>query len=335
MSSVIGWRGFLCNSALAFIACSIVQFGGCVNDQNGAVESARGEKVRGALVIVGGGGTPASVVARAIELAGGAECRVVVLPQASMRANAGEDTADMFRDAGVVDVRVLKFAEVVADNRVDTVEKISGTARDTIDRRAFASSAGVDSATASGIDKAVEQLGEADLIWFPGGDQNRLMRRLNNAGIAELIRQRHRDGCVVGGTSAGAAVMSERMITGEADLESIRRGGTQLAGGLGLWPGVIVDQHFLKRRRFNRLYSAILDRPALVGVGIDERTAVIVSGDRIEVMGDGSAMIVDARRAEVSAGADGQTVTATNVRVDVIAPGGLYRPKPAITTASE
>ncbi|MCB9858266.1 MAG: cyanophycinase [Phycisphaerales bacterium] len=318
-------------------------------------------------MIVGGGGTPEGVVARAIEMAGGADCRVVVVPQASMRAEAGNESAEMFREAGARNVRVLRIeinksaGDVVnAGGMVDAgsasnVQRSAdagnvanatnaantggaayakgaanmGDAAKSRDaaNKGHASKAGgaVEAGGASRFrgDSEIEILNDADLIWFSGGDQNRLMRRLNEAGIADVIRQRFRDGCVVGGTSAGAAVMSERMITGKADLESIAHGGTELAGGLGLWPGVIVDQHFLKRRRFNRLYSAVLDHPDLIGVGIDERTAVIVRGDRIDVMGDSSVMIIDARNASTSAGERGRT--ATQVRVDTIAPGDSSR----------
>ena len=120
----------------------------------------------------------------------------------------------------------------------------------------------------------------AALIWFPGGDQVKLMKAFEGTGVPEVIARRYRDGAVVGGTSAGAAVMSSIMLTGDADLQSITVGATKTAPGLGLWPQAIVDQHHLKRQRQSRLISLVLEHPALVGVGIDERTAAIVSGAR-------------------------------------------------------
>lgn len=134
--------------------------------------------------------------------------------------------------------------------------------------------------------KPVEQVQRANLIWIGGGDQNRLMKALAGTGVIEAIRKRYRDGAVVGGTSAGAAVMSKIMITGGGDSEVIRAGSTETAEGLGLWPKAIVDQHFVKRKRFNRLASAVLDHPELTGVGIDESTAVIVRGKKVEVVGE-------------------------------------------------
>ena len=145
-------------------------------------------------------------------------------------------------------------------------------------------------------DAAVKAVETADLIWMPGGDQNRLMKVLSPTGVPAAIQKRFRGGAVVGGTSAGEAVLSQVMITGQAELDRIHRGATQTAEGLALWPRAIVDQHFVKRQRFNRLLSAVLDRPELVGVGIDESTAAIVHGNKVEVAGSGQVLVIDARK---------------------------------------
>ena len=113
------------------------------------------------------------------------------------------------------------------------------------------------------------------------------------------IRERHRAGVTVGGTSAGAAVLAEAMFTGDADLTSLTAGATVTAKGLALWPEALIDQHFQERQRDNRLISAVMDRPALIGVGIDEGTAVIVQGKSFEVIGKSSVVVVDARDAQV------------------------------------
>lgn len=91
---------------------------------------------------------------------------------------------------------------------------------------------------------------------MPGGSQTRFMEKIEGTGLAEFIIERHRAGAVVGGTSAGAAVLSAEMITGEADLKSLKSGTTVLKKGLGLLRDVIVDQHFLQRQRGNRLITA-------------------------------------------------------------------------------
>lgn len=157
--------------------------------------------------------------------------------------------------------------------------------------------AGAKSVSVLNLDaSAPAAIAEADLIWMPGGDQNRLAKALQDAKLIEPIRERFRTGAVVGGTSAGAAILSEVMLTGEADLTAVKAGATKTAPGLGLWTTAIVDQHFIKRQRFNRLLSAVFDRPELVGVGIDESTGVVLKGSKFEVIGIGQVMVIDARK---------------------------------------
>ena len=259
-----------------------------------ATQPAVGEP--GPLVVVGGGGPPDDVLAPAIELAGGPGAHIVVLPQASATERAGESSVRMFEAAGAQDVHNWRF------------EGSPGTE-------------GTNGPWPS-IEETVEAIEAADLIWFPGGGQGRLFRTLAEAGLADLIRQRHRDGTVVGGSSAGAAVMAAVMINGDDyDLEAVTAGSTTVADGLGLWPDVLIDQHFLKRQRNNRLLAAVLDHPELVGIGIDERTAVIVLGNRFEVMGESSVIVFDARDAEVSAEAAASPAAATGMRLHVLTAG--------------
>ena len=214
------------------------------------------------LIIVGGGGTPDVVKQRAIELAGGPTAPVVIIPQASRRPEAGAENVAFWQKTGAMNVTALTLKPEQRDAEIALLK-------------------------------------QAKLIWFSGGDQSRLMDALREAKLIDFIKQRHRDGAIIGGTSAGAAVMSQQMIIGGAELNAIMRGGTPLADGLGLWPGTIVDQHFHRRRRFNRLLSAVLDHPKLIGIGIDERTAVIVQDDGFEVLGESSVLVIDARRAKI------------------------------------
>ncbi len=237
---------------------------------------------KGHLVVAGGGGMPDRIFARAIQLAGGPAAPVVVLPQASEEADTGDVVSEQWRKAGAVAVTPLALTDLAAAKRL------------------------------------VEA---ASLIWFTGGDQVKLMKALDGTGIPEIIARRYREGAVVGGKSAGAAVMSAIMLTGDADLQSITAGATKTLPGLGLWPGVIVDQHFLKRQRQNRLMSLVLEHPELVGVGIDEDTAVVVSGRRFEVIGDSSVVVVDARRAKVESRAEGKHSAARNIAIHVLTEG--------------
>jgi cyanophycinase len=120
------------------------------------------------------------------------------------------------------------------------------------------------------------------------------MNELKRLGLVESIRERYGQGAVVGGTSAGAAVMSKVMITGTGEAKDGKI-APPLADGLGLWPGVIVDQHFVKRGREPRLRGAVAAHSELLGVGIDESTFVIVKGNAFEVGGTSTVLVLDAR----------------------------------------
>jgi cyanophycinase len=239
------------------------------------------QRASGAVVAVGGGGTPDAIVRRTLDLAGGPKALVAVLPQASAEST-GQESAQMWRDAGAREVRVVDFKEAAATKG---------------------------------------WLETATLIWMPGGDQNRLMQAFAGTGFDDIIRVRHRAGSVVGGTSAGAAVLSKVMITGEADLESLTTKRTMTSDGLGLLSNVIVDQHFLRRQRHNRLISLVLDRPALVGIGVDEATAAIFQGSTVTVLGKSAVVIVDARKATVSAPVANQPVAARDVKLTILRDG--------------
>jgi cyanophycinase len=102
------------------------------------------------------------------------------------------------------------------------------------------------------------------------------------------------------------------------------QGRVDTVGGLSLWPGVIVDQHFVARRRFNRLMAAVIDHPSYVGVGIDEGTGVVVEGAALRVVGDGNVVVIDARRATVNPSRPGDASAATGVEMQVLAGGMTY-----------
>ena len=237
---------------------------------------------KGHLVVVGGGGVPDVILKRALELAGGPSASIVIFPQASELADTGDVAAEMWKKAGATSVRWMPLTDAAA-------------ARQAVEAAAF--------------------------IWFPGGDQAKLMKAFEGTGVPAVIARRYREGAVVGGTSAGAAVMSAIMLTGDADLQSITVGATKTAPGLGLWPEVIVDQHHLKRQRQSRLISLVLEHPTLVGVGIDERTAAIVSGPRFEVVGESTVFVVDARRAKIEPRAPGALSAARDVTLHVLTAG--------------
>lgn len=250
---------------------------------------------KGQLVLVGGGEKPAAAMRKFVELAGGPEASIVVIPTASEEPDIVEYYDNLFRkDLGCTQVSVLDIK-----TREDAANP------------AFA-----------------KRVREARGIFFGGGDQARITRALLDTPVGAAVADAFARGAVVGGTSAGTACQSALMITGEGDFTTIRAGAVELAPGLGLFRGVIVDQHFVARQRSNRLLSVILEHPELLGVGVDEDTAIWVAPDgTLEVIGSGSVIVFDAAKATVSraASADGKDLLGVRgLRVDVLLPGDRY-----------
>lgn len=145
----------------------------------------------------------------------------------------------------------------------------------------------------------LDSMSKSKIIYMNGGDQSRLMRQIEGTDFKEIINEAYEQGATIAGTSAGAALMSELMITGEL-LKPNRYRGTnpviwrdnvEVKEGLGFLDSVIVDQHFIVRSRGNRLLSVILDHPKYDGIGIDESTAIIVKGDSARVSGEGQVLV--------------------------------------------
>lgn len=253
----------------------------------------------GSLLIVGGGDTPMAVQERFVELAGGSgTARVAVFPMASTEFDeeAGEVIADL-RKLGV-EAELLLFTD----------EELEG-------------------------DAVAQRLADYSGYWFIGGDQSRLADALRETPVLEVLHQRYMDGAVIGGTSAGASVMSSIMLTGrlkvpddaeEAEMQNIARGVMDMSIGFGFIKGAIVDQHFMGRARYNRLISAVLDHPLMLGVGIDEETALLVRPDGLwEVLGNNYVKIFDAYRALIIDD-DGPMAKASDIRMHVLPEGSTF-----------
>lgn len=153
--------------------------------------------------------------------------------------------------------------------------------------------AGLDLSSGQG---ALDQINSADVIWISGGFQNTLRNTLNNADtrLISAIRNRYNRGLViVGGTSAGAAVISQTMIGGDGGNSAANPGNVSMSTGFGLWPEVIIDQHFTERNRMWRLQNAISRNPNLVGIGIDESTGILYTNKtEFRVVGAGTVTIL-------------------------------------------
>ncbi len=216
------------------------------------------------LVLIGGGTRPPEVLAPFVEWAGAKEARILVIAWAS-----GEPQGSF--EAIRTDLLPFHPASVEA-----------------------APLAPLDTAAKS---RFLEQLRNASGVFFTGGQQDRIMTALEDASLLRALRERYHAGVVFGGTSAGTAAMSERMITGDGDFTVIDGDKVETRPGLGLLPGVILDQHFIKRQRENRLFGLVLKHPHELGVGIDEATALLVEdGRRAEVVGQSQVVLVEAQK---------------------------------------
>lgn len=231
------------------------------------VGAAGSETPGGHLILNGGGAKPAEVMEKFVELAGGLEALIVVFPTASGEVDTGEYYQELLAEYGCTNV-------VIANVRSSEDAAVLETAA------------------------IVEQAGG---IFFSGGDQRRITLALLDTPVGAAVKQAFAAGAVVGGTSAGTACQSGLMITGDGDFTVITADNVELWEGLGLFAGVIVDQHFVARQRHNRLISVVLEHPELLGVGVDEGTAVWVRPDgTFEVLGEGWVVVYDASRAEIS-----------------------------------
>jgi len=146
----------------------------------------------------------------------------------------------------------------------------------------------------------LDSLRNARLIYICGGDQSRFMSVVLNTPVMDAIHQAYKNGSVIAGTSAGAAVMSKTMITGnqkkhqgsEGGFVTVESDNIETIEGLGLFTDVIIDQHFIKRQRLNRLVAASIENPDQLCVGIDESTAIIVDGDYVTVTGISQVIVI-------------------------------------------
>jgi cyanophycinase len=176
----------------------------------------------------------------------------------------------------------------------------------------------------------LDSIRAASLIYISGGDQNRFMELIADTGVKEAIQQAYANGATIAGTSAGAAMMSEKMITGNekkypdysSTFRHIEADNIEFAQGLGLIQNAIIDQHFVKRSRYNRLISAAIEHPDLLAIGIDESTALLVKGEQGEVVGESQIVVLRNRQASQQI-ADGK-LGAQGLQLDILLPGNKF-----------
>jgi cyanophycinase len=226
----------------------------------------------GTVIVIGGAEDKVRdrvILSRFIALAGGEDATIAVISTASsLGLEAGQRYRQVFTELGAREVHTLHAVTRPQAND----------------------------------EAAVRAVQDATGIFMTGGNQLRLASTLGGTRLADSILDRFRLGAVVAGTSAGASAMSSHMIAFGASGATPKQRMAQIAAGLGVLPGVIIDQHFQQRNRLGRLLSLIAQNPSLLGLGVDEDTAGVVGPDHVlEVIGRGSVTIIDGAASETDA----------------------------------
>jgi cyanophycinase len=172
-------------------------------------------------------------------------------------------------------------------------------------------------------------ISEATLVMFAGGDQLRLSSLIGGTPLHRALKERYLEGgCVVAGTSAGAAVIPETMIFQNNRFRLFRKGGIEMTKGLGLIQDTIFDTHFAQRSRISRLVHAVATNPSLLGLGLEENTGLLIEDETLaKVLGSGTVIVVDGAGIEINH--IGYTenrlpFAVTNILYSVLTPGVVY-----------
>ena len=226
--------------------------------------------------------------------AGGRDARILIFPQASARRDTGREYVDLFKSFGAGDAVTLEFrarADAGTSEQVDLIRNATG-------------------------------------IFFSGGTQMRISVTLGGSVLEPELVAAYQRGCIVGGTSAGASILSKTMIADGKGGPSPRQGIVHFSAGLGFTDKFVFDQHFRQRDRLGRLMYAVATHPGTFGVGIDEDTAAIVEDDAsVTVAGSGSVTIVDGSEIIATDVADVENrgpVAISNLRVHVLTNGCVF-----------
>ncbi len=231
-----------------------------------------------------------------VELAGGPRARIVVIPTAS------EAPGERARD----------YEALFSTFGPDSIETVH------IGERPDAASPDL-----------IRVTREATLFMFAGGDQLRLSSLIGGTPLHTALLERYqKGGCVVAGTSAGAAVLPEAMIFQNNRFQLYRKGGIEMTKGLGLIGDTIFDTHFVRRSRISRLVHAVATNPAVLGLGLEEDTGLLIENERTAtVLGTGTVIVVDGRSIEINHigyAENREPFALTNVVYSVLTPGVIY-----------
>lgn len=255
------------------------------------------DQPRGFIIPIGGAEDKISdriILRRFVDLCGGKQARIAIIPTASELSSTGGRYEEVFRDLGAARATSLPYKTRIDAERADWMAELQG----------------------------------ATGIFITGGNQLRLSTILGGTEVAQVMRRRNARGVHIAGTSAGAAFVSEHMIAGGKGGATPRAGQVVLAPGLGLTNRIIVDQHFRQRDRLGRVLAAIAYNPFAIGCGFDENTAGFIDGNNVmEIVGEGGITIVDVSQLQHSGMATAehnQPVNLIGVRMHVLTAGSRY-----------
>ncbi len=253
---------------------------------------------KGKLFIIGGGWKPPAMINRMVMEAGmSGNDYAVVLPMASeVPIESAKEIKDQFHDAGQERLYTVMFTQEQLTDKVK-----------------------------------LDSVRNAKLIFISGGDQSKFISLIQGSPLMSTIHEAFRNGTLIAGTSAGAAMMSEIMITGNqlkdttyrATFRTVEAANIETRRGLGLLKNAVIDQHFLIRSRHNRLLTSVLEHRGTMGIGIDESTAILVKGKTAEVIGL-SQVLTFSKPKEITKGINGK-YGVKNISVGIYLPGQRFK----------
>lgn len=253
------------------------------------------QKKAGRLLIIGGNEDKqgdCQILKKLVEMAGGRDARIAIITTATeLPREVGDEYRSLFAGMG---------ADSVVVSYIDNREQAN------------------DESIVSDIEKATG-------IFFTGGDQLRLTSILGGSSVDAALRRAYDKGTVIAGTSAGASVMSDTMIVGGDSSDTPKKSALSMAHGMGLLQEAVVDQHFAQRGRINRLLAAIAQNPHILGIGIDEDTALVVNPDsKCEVIGSQTITFLDGKNvvhSNISESKRHDPLALTNVLLHILPAG--------------
>jgi cyanophycinase len=257
-----------------------------------------GEKVKGRLLIIGGAEDKdgkCQILNKVVELLGGRSKKLTILTTATrLPEETGNDYKELFNRLGLEQVEVVNIRSREEANNEEFIQMIR----------------------------------DSDGIFFTGGDQLRITSILGGSKVYQALHQLYQQGKLIIGTSAGAAAMSDVMIVKGRSDDTPKKCTLKMAPGMGLLEEVIIDQHFAQRGRIGRLLLAIAQNPYILGIGIDEDTAILVdSKGEFRVLGSQTVTIVDGRdisHTNVSELEPEQPLAVLNIKLHVLSAGYKY-----------